>query len=197
MDPEHIIDETALIQRADIEKVYNDCVNWLKKIRAEINEQTHPTYIRANHDRTSPEGTALENLSKIIMINIEKKFNDVMIRIRIESTTYSSHQRRSQYYSLFIVEDLWRIFFVNMNPLMKQLYGNERGMQLSKDLQEELIKWLAFDLIISIFLISLGDSSSKFAGIFCFVFLFVVGWYRHGRDYLRIRGYTSPIFPGR
>ncbi len=200
MESEHIIDETATIQGADIEEVYDDCVIWLKKIRAEINEQTYPVYLKAHHDGTNiSEGSSTPvDWPKNIMIDMQKHIDDVIIRIRIDSIELSSHKiRKSHYYWLLIVEDLLRIFFNNMNPIMKQLYDNENGEQLYKDLKMGVIKRFALTIIPSLFLIIGGPSFYKIAGILYFVVFFRIGWSSIGKDFIRIREYYSQLTPDR
>jgi hypothetical protein len=178
--------------------VYDDCLAWLKRIRAEINEQTHPVYIKAHHDKSNiSKGISTPvDWPKILMINMEKHIDDVIIRIRIDSIELSSHiNRKRHYYWLLIVEDLLRIFFNNMNPILKHLYDNENGEKLYNDLKMGAIKWFALTIIPSLFLVIGGPSFYKIAGIFYFIVFFSTGWSSIGKDFFRIRGFLSQLHP--
>ena len=80
-EPDHIIDETATIQGADIETVYGVCFEWVKKNKLTLQKQNNPKHIIASkltrfftHNRNSP---------REYQITLKQENNDVIINFKI------------------------------------------------------------------------------------------------------------------
>jgi len=85
-NPVNIIDESATIKGADIEKVYDNCLEWLEKrnsyLRNEsvkILNQSRPEYLEAQHYFLGAEGGIVQR--KKIMIYLEESENSVIVRL--------------------------------------------------------------------------------------------------------------------
>jgi len=128
-EPEHIIDETATIRGADIEKVYNDCVNWLNKIQATIKEQDNPFFLHATHIELF--GGQFTRVIKWIDIRLSEGHESVIVNIIIDppkGLTLTRRQRRLEQYRLSwnaYVKDLWKSVGVLDPYIERQLYPYE------------------------------------------------------------------------
>ncbi|MBL7079819.1 hypothetical protein ISS39_05795 [Candidatus Bathyarchaeota archaeon] len=118
MDPEHIIDETATIQGASIEKVYDRCRSWIWKRRgALIKEKQKPTKLVAYH---SIVGGDISTENKVMQIYLSESQEGVSVRLIMD--TVSKEARRvlinpsltATYWS-YLVESLWTELGIEMD----------------------------------------------------------------------------------
>ena len=151
MEPEHIIDETATIQGADIEKVFDDCVEWLLKNRADITLMNKPILIQANHVRgTWFEPTTPDDWYKEISIRLEQLDDDVSIHLLMDFSEMgsSTNVRKVKSYWPLIVEKLWRHIGVDISrELLLDLYPISVLEFTLNDFKKELI--MTYILLIS------------------------------------------------
>jgi hypothetical protein len=130
VESEYVIDEQATIRGADIEKVYDECVSWLKTIRARIKEQDRPYFLHASHLERF-DGRTKRTLKRI-HIRLSQRHESVMVSLIIdapEGITLTKSQRMFERYRLSwgdYVEGLWRSIGVEMNPhVERQIYRYE------------------------------------------------------------------------
>jgi hypothetical protein len=205
MEPEHIIDETTTIQGTDIEKVYNNCIEWLKKNRADITLMEKPIFIQANHQRglyLAP--TTPEDWYKNISIKLEQNGDDVNVHLLMDTprTSRRNHVRKVKSYWPLSVENLWHNIGVEIDgDLLLNLYPISTLEFILDDMRKELIG--AFLVLISPILLGiLGNILTKasldmlsIVGYFVMVTLLVI-WIG-GKKYLHVRNLLLDLYPDR
>ena len=142
---EHIIDETATIEGADIENVYNECVEWLKEINAVIEEVIKPLTIKARQEKSgNPRwgwlhtqdmiiwnfpSTDVLDMKKNITIILEKQENDVLLRIRIDPWSringLDSFQNRRSIWLKFVGDIIQRLGVELDRTRLQYYYSSE------------------------------------------------------------------------
>ncbi|MFX1517651.1 MAG: hypothetical protein ACFFC6_15210 [Promethearchaeota archaeon] len=82
--PEYIIDEQATIRGADIEKVYDDCISWLKIRRyTSFLETFKPRYIKARTNRYASNYRRDIYRTMIVELYLTQSMKGVEIQLRI------------------------------------------------------------------------------------------------------------------
>jgi hypothetical protein len=205
MEPEHIIEETATIPGADIEKVSDDCIDWLKKNRAEIINIEKPWLIQANHRRGLDLAlTTPEDWHKNISIKLEQLGDDVKVHLLMDTprTSRRNHVRKVKSYWPLLVENLWRTIGVEIDgDLLHNLYPISALEFILNDMRKELIG--AFLVLNSPILLGIiGNILTKanldmlsIIGYFVMVTLLVI-WIG-GKKYLHVRNLQLDLYPDR
>jgi hypothetical protein len=135
MGPEHIIDERATIKGADIEKVYDECVSWLKNINATQIENDRPEFIKAIHNpgmtprepRVSITYWALypRDWKKTIEINLETNEGQVNLRASIGLPTgfftSAAIEKRRRWW-IMLVLDLFEHLHLDVDNSQKRAF---------------------------------------------------------------------------
>jgi hypothetical protein len=115
MEPEHIIDETLVIDNT-LDDVYSQCKSWLHKIDAKITYEEKPDYIKAFHEIkhywdefSSPSGKSLEGPKTDWSKNIEIKLSEIMNGTQIRVAINPSYKRES-WHDFSDRKKIWLIF---------------------------------------------------------------------------------------
>jgi len=169
MEPEHIIDEQATIKKADIEKVYDDCISWLNNrksiLRYEyvwILDQDRPFTIIANHQKSADEW-AIER--KSITITLKEGEEGVSVRLVMDSRRSDSLFDKSltSCYWGYLVENFWEALEVEADLQMLQRLYPEKYLRMMRSLERDMwiFKYVAYFLVSCIF-ISVIVSEGRF-----------------------------------
>jgi hypothetical protein len=202
LEPEHIIDETATIEGADIEAVYDRCVSWLKRTRSNISQVDKPKLIHANFN--SVEARSPDGWSKNITIELEKVDDAVCIHLLMDSPEKLSREFviRAKAYWPLMVEKLWRFIGVEIRgELLLTLYPIT--------VLEFILDDLRYNLLMSFFVLSsplllgivLGISRYEYLdmryilGLLLMVFLILM-WVG-GLQYYQVRTLLRELYPDR
>jgi len=160
MEPEHIIDETATIQGADIEKVYDDCVGWLQLIKAIIREENKPSSIRAFHDYVDPlvSGSDIQwnwhpkDYPKYIVIKFNKTDSAVNLRFIIEKPkgffTQASISKYRRWWILLFIGLLKHLNIDDDLTYSKKFVSKTNLEKMKRDILRGFSLPLLFSLII-------------------------------------------------
>ena len=206
MESEHVIDEMATLEGANIEKVYEDCLAWLTLNKARIREQRRPEYIKAEHGHG--RGVSYQDHAKFFLISLNQDGNEVIIDFKIPQLSWAPPSK-FPVYSLFwseFVEDLWRHLEIPIDEVfLRYLYPlkNLRKMYFTKIkgfifltlihgaglLLGVLLSWLEKKHVTSIILIS------------SFGALSIIGWIITARpmlvEALKIKNQLRELYPDR
>jgi len=128
LEPEHIIDETVTIPGADIEKVYDDCLVWLKKIIAyRINDSEKFNRILAEHTgltRFRSSGIPFD-YAKHIEIILRQNCENVEVHVFMDQAYPKSpidrYEKRRIFWKSY-VGDLWKHLGVKLGNEEMQYY---------------------------------------------------------------------------
>jgi len=134
MEPEHIIDETVIIQVADIEKVYDNCVSWLKNLGAKISNENINNSIISTHEVLigRRKGPNYFKYKKKILIELTdgKEYTKVRIIMDRDRDPYyetEEHRELFKEHWIDLVVDMWK--FIGVTPkesLLRRFYPRDR-----------------------------------------------------------------------
>jgi hypothetical protein len=202
MEPEHIIDETATIKGADIEKVYDDCVSWLKKKRYRMTQNHKPRFIQANYVTTF--STSPEDWDKNITINLKQTEAEIEIHLLIDAPHKQgrTRDRRANAYWRFVVEKLWKFIGVEISrELLVSIYPQTILVFILDDLKYGLcmmffvFSFPFFYAILLDILMSTPLNISYILGIFLMILTLII-WIG-GSQYLQVRKLLGDLYPSR
>lgn len=113
MEPEHIIDEQATIEGANIEKIYTECILWFENLDATIMEQNKPVSIRAVHKNIKNRYDMEKpiNWGKIIEIRFFQYNSDTIVRVKMvpsKGMWKVYPVERARYYWASLLLDLYK-----------------------------------------------------------------------------------------
>jgi hypothetical protein len=205
LEPENLIDETTTIEGTDIEKVYDRCLTWLIKNKADITLMEKPILIQANHQRgiylapTTPEGW-----HKSISIKLEQLGDDVNVHLLMNypKTSRRKHVRKMKSYWPLLVENLWRNIGVEIDgELLLNLFSISALEFILDDMRKELIG--GFLVLLSPLLLGIMGNILTLAnldmlsivGYFVMVALLII-WIR-GKKYIHVRNLQLDLYPDR
>lgn len=157
MESEYIIDETATIKGADIEKVYDKCISWLKIKKAKIVEEKRPNFVKALHGRG--EGIWAQDTGKFFIIELVQKYDyTVIVKFQIPPLKWLLKSKKYFYHFWWYqyIEELWTHLGVTINETyLKRLYPytNLKKMK-KKNILVFNILTIACGISIVVFLLS-------------------------------------------
>jgi hypothetical protein len=173
MEPEHIIDETTTIEGADIEKVYDDCIDWLKSIKGVIREWNRPSLIRVYHNYLDPLVSDTDtgwnwhpkNLAKYIVITLTEQDRAVLLRFIIERPrgffTQEAVDKYRRWWILFLV-GLFKHLKLDEDLARSRQYISKSNLEKMRgDIRRAFLLPFLFSLImgvVGIYLLMNGDS---------------------------------------
>ena len=177
MELGHIIDDTATIKGADIEKVYDDCVIWLSRYGANILKENRPNLMKAYHKGAR---AFHEDWSKNITISLQQSKEDVCIRIVIDHG--SSLTLRENVYEdlrrswIKIVEDLWGNIGVKMDDqIIEHLFPKSTLEKIINDHRQRVL-FFVFVLMFGFFIILVYPPVAIQASIpIVFIIIIIIG----------------------
>ena len=205
MEFEQIIDETATIQGADIETVYDDCLAWLKKNRADITLMEKPTLIQANHRRgLYLEMTTPEDWHKEISIKLEQLDSDVNIHLLMGFPQKGSRTNLKKITSFWplMVENIWDYIGVEISKeLLINLYPVSVLEFILDHVKNNVIMSfiaLVSPIILGIFGNILTSTNLDMMSIvgYCVMVALLLIWIG-GRKYLHVRHLLFDLYPDR
>jgi hypothetical protein len=127
MEPEHIIDEKATIQGADIEKVCNGCLWFFKKPWSPRTLSTHiiakekPTHciLKISQD-IMKLWMQVDRIHFIFEINIHQSMNDIVINLKIRAES----KNHPYAYAFKLTERLWKNLGIEVDDsFLKRLWS--------------------------------------------------------------------------
>ncbi|MBC8223383.1 hypothetical protein H8E65_02265 [Candidatus Bathyarchaeota archaeon] len=185
MEPEHIIDETAIIPGADIEKVYDDCVEWVRSIKAVIREENKPFLIKAFHYYEDPLVSTPDsgwdwhpkNFAKTIVIILDNAEEAVHFRFIIERPigffTSAAIEKYRRWWILYLVALLNHLKLDDDLSKSKQYISRSNLEKMSSDIKREFRFPILFSIIMGIVGIYLLMNRDSIGVIFVIGGLFV------------------------
>ena len=185
MDPEHIIDETASIQGADIEKVYDECVEWVKSIKGVIREENRPSLIRVFHRYVDPLVSDTDtgwnwhpkNLAKYIVITLTEQDRAVHLRFTIERPrgffTQEAIEKYRRWWIPYLVDLFNRLKLDENFNLSRQYISKSNLEKMRSDIRREFLLPFLFSLIMGVVGIYLLMNRDSLGALFTIGGLFV------------------------
>ncbi len=169
MEPGHIIDETATIPGADIEKVYDDCEKWLKtKLNASINEYKFPKYLRAYHSLREHSVGDFKFYGKIISLSLEKEADNVLVNIIMDEPDenpflHGYENRRRAWF--FWVEHLWKYLGVEIDDsMLERWYSPENIRENVSEYIQRIIIWSVILVVVNLLMRRFPSHASIISG---------------------------------
>ena len=136
MEPEHIIDETVTMKGTSIEKVYDDCIEWLRTKKANITKQNSPTTIEAIlQEKILGYRSSITTETVKLQLSQDKSsfpslFPDnhaVIVKFRMDSWTVLGLKQFPQKMWIQYVEELWRFLKIPLDDdSLRRLYPLSR-----------------------------------------------------------------------
>jgi len=163
MEPEHIIDETATIQGADIDEVYESCLEWVKSIRADVCEKNKPSFIKAEHRLYTvfPFGIYPNPHIDWIILNIhltqEKKilheifqdYPDVKVEVKIPNIQHNTKRRLPRYVRWYqVVEEFWNYLGIDLDDEVLRRYYPQRHLEITLNVMRNIFAFSILFIII-------------------------------------------------
>jgi len=181
LEPEHIIDETATIQGASIEKVYDICLQWIQSIPTHDLETTRPHTIQAYHKYQARTSAHVMFHHKKFILTISDQGNDITVHIsihKIQDNAFPPQQDKRDRYLLYWIDyvvNLWEHLGVDQNyDELKRLYPldiiQKRMSERQNNYQVYGFMWLA----ISLLMVLIDDGSPVLYRMSLFVVGFIV-----------------------
>ena len=156
MESEHIIDEQVTIKDADIEDVYDDCIEWLRMKRSIIIQENRPHFVEASHVGSRPDHEEVyEDFAKHIRITITPTEDAVQIHIIMDELEKNprvvGYENRRRVWS-GLVEELWKHIGVEIdNEVLKQLYSLSKIKERIKEHRKNITYILGIFVVGLIF----------------------------------------------
>ena len=187
LEPEYVIDEQATIRGADIEKVYDDCLVWLKKIHANIIIQKRPEFIKAFHlppeMLTQVAGEAEfwnwhpKNWEKIIDLFFYKINDHVRIRFIIERPegfhTEAAINKRRRWWVILVL-DLYKSLNIEVDSSHeKKFFPFNNLRKMKSDIWRSFTLPLFGSLVMFVWGFHIIHSDSSIGYIFILAAVFI------------------------
>lgn len=171
IEPEPIINETATIKGASIEKVYDQCKDWLKSVDAQILDESKPHFIKAIHTINIMKNHAQE---KYFLISLTQETSPFQKVFSPTNTIISFKIHRPTGYHFWhlpwveYVESLWRHISVPMdNNMLRHLYPKKHLIPLKNDSRNHYLQFMAMVVFLVAIALSFIRSNVIFSiGIF-------------------------------
>jgi hypothetical protein len=126
MESDHVIDKDVIIERADIDRIYDGCLRWLKEINAKIKEKGDDHILAEHKGSVRYQGWWFRN--KTINITLKKIEENVHVRL-VMDPIYEKFQPKGfgikylKRYWVDLIVHLWTYIGVNVDKkILYDLY---------------------------------------------------------------------------